>query len=77
MKPDQVRRDLADLAAMDENAKRSDAEIRKAAEARLEAVNNRLDDLADEALAGDDEEAHGEYLSLVEERGRLQKVLAE
>lgn len=72
--PDSIRRDLADTAAAISNTERSAAEILRAAEQRRAMVVKRLDEMRAAALS--DGRAADEYQALIEERGRLDLIIA-
>lgn len=70
-----ARSQLGELAALSARTEAAERRILSAAEARLDAVQAEIADMQPRmSLATDDEE--NRYLSLVEERGRLNKVIA-
>lgn len=64
---------LGDLAGASARCDAADANIRKGAAARLDAVNKRMDELRPTALT--DGNARDEYQGLVVERARLSQVV--
>lgn len=69
-----TRRQLGDLGALAARTEAAERRILSSAESRLDAVQAALDKMeSDMALASD--EIEDRYLELVEERGRLNKVI--
>lgn len=72
---DEVRGKLSKLAGHAAVAAEVDGRIEKQAAARVDAITARLEVLSASALTVPDDE--DEYLRLVEERGRLQRLLGQ
>lgn len=77
MKPpiDDTRRQLGELGAMSAQCEAAERDILAKAEKRLTEAERRIAALRTEALTGD-EDAETEYQHWIEERGRLQQVIA-
>lgn len=72
---DDVRAKLAKLAGHAAVADEVDSRIAAQAAARVDAITKRLDELRPSVLLSP--EAEDEYQRLVDERGRLQQVIAQ
>ena len=70
-----VRGLLARNEALQAQADASTLKIREAAEAQLRDINDRLDNMPQGLVVRDAAKAH-EYRRLIDERGRLQRVIA-
>lgn len=71
---DELRGKLGKLAGHAAVAAEVDARIARQSAERIDAIRDRLAELAPSALTSKD--AEDEYLRLVEERGRLQQMVA-
>lgn len=75
MTPDDLKRNLADIGAAQSNARRSTAEIRKAATERLSDVEARISEIRPKAAG--DKALGDEYMALIKERGDLHITLGD
>jgi hypothetical protein len=73
--PDEIRRFLGGLASIRQRTQNVDLKIAEAARVRRAFVEGRLNELRPKTMT--DAEAAAEYQALVEERGRLDLVLAQ
>ncbi len=71
-----TRRQLGELAAMAAQTEAMERTILAHADALLADIEGKIDAARNEALAGDDP-AKERYADMVEERGRLQQVIAQ
>lgn len=72
---DSTRRQIGELGAMARQCEDMDRRILSMAEQRLEQINGQISEARVDALTGDDA-AKDRYADLVEERGRLNQVIA-
>ena len=75
MSPDEIRKNLSDLASMAGKAARAGEKIATAAAERRDVVDARIAELRPRVLL--DEAAAQEYQDLIEERGRIDIVLGQ
>lgn len=70
-----TRRQLGDLAAMAKQTEDMERKILSIAEKRLDEVGEKIEDARVAAVTGGDD-AKARYTDLIEERGRLNQVIA-
>lgn len=73
---DTTRRQLGELATMAAQTEAMERKILARAQQQLAKVEGEIDQARADAMAGDDE-AKQRYTHMVEERGRLQHVIAQ
>lgn len=71
-----TRRQLGELGAMAAQTEAMERKILKRAQHHLTQIEGAIDNARAEAMAGDDA-AKQRYTDMVEERGRLQRVIAQ
>ncbi len=71
-----TRRQLGELAAMSAQTETVERKILERAQQQLAKIQGEIDDARTDAIVGDDE-AKQRYTHMVEERGRLQHVIAQ
>ena len=72
---DKTRRNLGELAAMAQQTDAMERHILSIASERLTGIEKEIEPARASALGGDDA-AKDRYMQMVEERGRLQQVIA-
>ncbi len=73
---DNTRRQLGELGAMAHQTEAMERKILERAQHHLKQIEGAIDNARADAMAGDDE-AKQRYTDMVEERGRLQQVIAQ
>ena len=71
-----IRRQLGELGAMAAQTEATERKIMERAQGMLADIKGKIDTVCAEAMAGDDD-AKARYTDMVEERGRLQQVIAQ
>ena len=70
-----TRRQLGELGSMAQQTEQMERHIMSIATERLNEIESKMDAARADAMAGDDK-AKDHYTDMVEERGRLQQVIA-